>query len=80
MIRYTIKLRMGIRLSLLLLFLMTIGMIGMMGMYGIERANAGVEQQYREDVPVLGKWEHRINTPDPRTAVVSISQWSALLR
>lgn len=77
MIRYTIKLRMGIRLSLLLLFLMT---IGMMGMYGIERANAGVEQQYREDVPVLGKWGHRINTLDPRTAVVSISQWAALLR
>jgi methyl-accepting chemotaxis protein len=63
MIRYTIKLRMGIRLSLLLLFLMAIGMVGI---YGIERANAGVEQQYREDVLVLGQWGHRINTSDPR--------------
>jgi hypothetical protein len=55
MIRYTIKLRMGMQLTLLL-FLMAIGMVGI---YGIERANAGVEQQYREDVLVLGKWGHR---------------------
>jgi methyl-accepting chemotaxis protein len=63
MIRYTIKLRMGMRLGLLLLFLMAIGMVGI---YGIERANAGVEQQYREDVLTLGEWGRRINTPDPR--------------
>ena len=51
MIRYTIKLRMGARLGLLLLFLMAIGMVGI---YGIERANDGAERQYREDVLALG--------------------------
>lgn len=51
MIRYTIKLRMGARLSLLLFFLMAIGMVGI---YGIERANGGAERQYREDVLALG--------------------------
>jgi methyl-accepting chemotaxis protein len=63
MVRYTIKLRMGMRLGLLLLFLMAIGMVGI---YGIERANTGVEQQYREDVLALGQLGHRINTVDPR--------------
>ncbi|GLQ49426.1 methyl-accepting chemotaxis protein [Dyella flava] len=62
MIRYTIKLRMGMRLSLLLLFLMAIGIVGI---YGIDRANAGVEQQYREDVLALGKSGRQIDTPDP---------------
>lgn len=47
MIRYTIKLRIGARLTLPLLFLMAIGIVGI---YGIERANAGAEQQYRDDV------------------------------
>jgi methyl-accepting chemotaxis protein len=61
MIRYTIKLRMGARLSLLLLFLMAIGMVGI---YGIERANAGAEQLYQEDVLTLGEWGHRLNTSD----------------
>ncbi len=52
MIRYTIKLRMGARLGLLLLFLIGIGLVGI---YGIERANDGAERQYREDVRGLAK-------------------------
>jgi methyl-accepting chemotaxis protein len=63
MIRYTIKLRMGARLSLLLLFLMAIGMVGI---YGIERANAGAERLYHEDVMALGEWGHRLDTSDSR--------------
>ncbi|TCV92721.1 methyl-accepting chemotaxis protein [Luteibacter rhizovicinus] len=49
--RYTIKLRMGARLTLMLLFLMAVSLVGI---YGIERANAGTDQQYREDVLELG--------------------------
>ena len=52
MIRYTIKLRMGARLGLLLLFLIAIGLVGI---YGIEQANGGAERQYREDVRALGE-------------------------
>jgi methyl-accepting chemotaxis protein len=66
MIRYTIKLRMGARLSLLLLFLMAIGMVGI---YGIERANAGAERLYQEDVLMLGDLGHRLNTPDANVRV-----------
>jgi methyl-accepting chemotaxis protein len=78
MIRYTIKLRMGARLSLLLLFLMAIGMVGI---YGIERANAGAERLYREDISALGEWGHRLNAADPRervTAVQAFEQHLAL--
>jgi len=66
MIRYTIKLRMGARLGLLLLFLMAIGMVGI---YGIERANDGAERQYREDVLALGKLGRLLGTLDDRTAI-----------
>lgn len=52
MIRYTIKLRMGARLALLLLFLIAIGLVGI---YGIEQANGGAQRQYREDVLTLGE-------------------------
>jgi methyl-accepting chemotaxis protein len=52
MIRYTIKLRMGARLALLLSFLIAIGLVGI---YGIEQANGGAERQYREDVLALGE-------------------------
>jgi methyl-accepting chemotaxis protein len=52
MIRYTIKLRMGARLGLLLLFLIAIGLVGI---YGIEQANGGAERQYREDVRALAE-------------------------
>jgi len=52
MIRYTIKLRMGARLGLLLLFLMAIGLVGI---YGIEQANGGAERLYREDVRGLAE-------------------------
>ncbi len=52
MIRYTIKLRMGMRLGLLLSFLVVIGLVGL---YGIERANQGARAIYRDDVLVLGQ-------------------------
>ncbi|GGA10197.1 methyl-accepting chemotaxis protein [Dyella caseinilytica] len=61
MIRYTIKLRMGARLGLLLLFLMAIGIVGI---YGIERANAGAERLYRVDVLALADSGHRLNVSD----------------
>jgi methyl-accepting chemotaxis protein len=76
MIRYTIKLRMGARLSLLLLFLMAIGMVGI---YGIERANTGAEQQYREDVLALGEWGQRIDTPDPHDRAEAVQAFDRQL-
>lgn len=67
MIRYTIKLRMGARLGLLLLFLMAIGMVGI---YGIERANSGAERQYREDVLALGGLGRLLGLLDDREATL----------
>jgi methyl-accepting chemotaxis protein len=43
MFRYTIKMRMGLRLGLVLLFLVVTGLVGL---YGIERANANTRALY----------------------------------
>lgn len=52
MIRYTIKVRMGLRLGLVLSFLVVTGLVGL---YGIDRANANTEAVYRE---ARGAFDH----------------------
>lgn len=52
MIRYTIKVRMGLRLGLVLLFLVVTGLVGL---YGIDRANANTDQVYREASSVFAQ-------------------------
>ncbi|WNL45612.1 methyl-accepting chemotaxis protein [Dyella sp. BiH032] len=71
MIRYTIKLRMGARLGLLLLFLIAIGLVGI---YGIEQANQGAERLYREDVrelATLGRLRAGLESSEERWLAVA---------
>lgn len=54
MVRYTIKVRMGLRLGLLLTFLVVIGVAGL---YGIDRANANTAMVYDHASKLLGEME-----------------------
>jgi len=54
MVRYTIKVRMGLRLGLVLTFLVVTGLVGL---YGIDRANANTETVYQHAGKVLSQLE-----------------------
>jgi methyl-accepting chemotaxis protein len=54
MIRYTIKVRMGMRLGLMLFFLVVTGLAGL---YGIDRANANTGEVYQHASRLLDQFE-----------------------
>ncbi|MGF6712721.1 methyl-accepting chemotaxis protein [Luteibacter sp. W1I16] len=54
MARYTIKVRMGLRLGLVLTFLVVTGLVGL---YGIDRANANTGEVYQHASELLSKLE-----------------------
>lgn len=54
MVRYTIKVRMGLRLGLVLTFLVITGLVGL---YGIDRANANTGEIYQHASELLARLE-----------------------
>src|SRR5512142_1234840 len=54
MVRYTIKVRMGLRLGLVLTFLVVTGLVGL---YGIDRANANTATVYQQASKALADLE-----------------------
>ena len=72
MVRYTIKVRMGLRLGLMLSFLV---ITGLAGLYGIDRANANTAEVYRH----AGLWLDRLESTHAGTAVAEAKQSLATL-